>query len=62
MFPIQKIVVGDDVKETMAPPYAIMLEEFADVFQPVPSGLPLEWEMAHTIPLMPNGKTIFISI
>lgn len=55
-------MVGDDVKETMAPPYAIMLEEFADVFQPVPSGLPLEWEMAHTIPLMPNGKTIFISI
>jgi hypothetical protein len=51
--------VGDSVEDTVATPYAIVLEEYADVFQPIPTGLPPEREMAHTIPLEPDGKPPF---
>lgn len=46
-------MVGDDIEDTMAPPNATTLEGIVDVFQPLPCGLPLEWEMAHIIPLEP---------
>ena len=58
-FPIQLTAVGDNVKNTMAPPYAIVLEGFADVFQPLPSGLPLERKMAHAISFELDGKPPF---
>ena len=38
----QLTMVGDEIEDIMAPPYGTMLEEFVDVFQPLPSGLPLE--------------------
>jgi hypothetical protein len=58
-FLVQLIAVGDDVEDTVAAPYATVLEEYADVFQPIPTRLPLEREMAHTIPLEPDGKPPF---
>ena len=58
-FLVQLTAVGDDVEDTVAAPYATMLEEYADVFQPIPTGLPPEREMAHTIPLEPDGKPPF---
>lgn len=39
-FLVQLNAVGDDVEDTLTPPYATIQEEFADVFQPLPSGLP----------------------
>ena len=30
LFLVQWILVGDDIKDTMAPPYATMLEEFVE--------------------------------
>ena len=38
----QLTMVGDEIEDIMAPPYATMLKEFVDVFQPLPIGLPLE--------------------
>ena len=35
-------MVGDEIEDIMAPPYATMLKEFVDVFQPLPIGLPIE--------------------
>lgn len=52
-------MVGDDVKDTLAISYAKMLEEFTNVFQPLPPSLPLERKMTHTIPLEPRGKPPF---
>ena len=46
----------------MAPPYVTLLEEFNDMSQPLPRGLPLEWEMTHTIPLELDGKPPFMLI
>lgn len=51
--------VGDDVEDTIAPPYATMLTEYVDVFQPFLSALPSHWEMTHTIPLEPDDKPSF---
>ena len=48
-FLVQLNAVGDDVEDTLTPPYATIQEEFADVFQPLPSGLPSKWEMTHII-------------
>ena len=59
LFLVQLIAVGDDVEDTLAAPYAILLEEYADVFHPIPTKLPLEHEMAHTIILEPDGKLPF---
>ena len=58
-FIVQLTAVGDDVEDIMATPYTTVLEEYADVFQPIPTGSPLEREMAHTIPLEPDGKPPF---
>ena len=49
-------MVGDDVEDTMAPPYATMSKEFVDVPQPLPSELPPKWEMTHNFPFEPDGK------
>ena len=51
--------VGDNVEDTLAAPYATMLEEYVDDFQPIPTRLPLEREMAQIIPLKPDGKPPF---
>jgi hypothetical protein len=59
LFLVQLTAVGDDVEDTVATPYTILLEEYADVLQPIPTGLPLEREMAHIIPLEPDGKPPF---
>ena len=58
-FLVQLTAVGDDVEDTVATPYATVLEECADVFQPIPIGLPPERELAHTISLEPDGKPPF---
>ena len=58
-FLVQLTAVGDDVEDTVTTPYATVLEEYADVFQPIPIGLPPEREMTHTIPLEPDGKPPF---
>jgi hypothetical protein len=58
-FLVQLTAVGDDVEDTVAAPYATVLEEYADVFQPIPTGLPPEREIAHIIPLEPDGKPPF---
>ena len=58
-FLVQLTAVGDDVEDTVAAPYATVLEEYADVFQPIPTRLPPEREMAYTIPLEPDGKPPF---
>lgn len=52
-------MVGDDVDDTKATFYAIILEGFANAFEPLPLGLPLEWKMTHTIPSEPHGKPPF---
>jgi hypothetical protein len=36
-FLVQLNAVGDDVEDTVAAPYATVLEEYADVFQPIPT-------------------------
>ena len=59
MFVVKLTAVGDDVEDTMATPYATVLEEYVDVFQPIPTWLPLEREMAHIIPLERGGKPPF---
>ena len=51
-------VVGDDVEDIVEALYATMLGEFADVFQPLPSGLPPKHEMAQTIPLELDGNVV----
>ena len=58
-FLVQLIAVGDDVEDTVVAPYATVLEEYADVFQAIPTWLPPEREMAHTIPLEPDDKPPF---
>ena len=52
-------IVGDKVDDTVATPYATMLAEYVDVFQPIPTGLPLEREMVHNILLELDGKPPF---
>ena len=58
-FLVQLIAVGDEVEGTMATPYATVLEEYDDVFQPIPTWSPLDRKMAHTILLEPDGKPSF---
>jgi hypothetical protein len=58
-FLVQLTAVGDDVVDIVAAPYATVLEEYADVFQPIPTWLLPEREMAHTILLEPDGKPPF---
>ena len=41
------------------PDIAHILEEYADVFQDIPVGLPPERNTVHTIPLEPGTKPIF---
>jgi hypothetical protein len=55
LFLVQLIVVGDGVEDIVAPPYAMVLENFVDAFQPLPSRLPPKHEMAHTIALELDG-------
>jgi hypothetical protein len=58
-FLIQLTAVGNNVEDTVATPYATMLEEYVDVFQPIPTGLPPERKMTHIILLEPDGKPPF---
>jgi hypothetical protein len=48
-FLVQSTAIGVDVEVTIAPPYITTLEEFVDVFQPLPSRLPREWEIPHIL-------------
>ena len=59
LFLVQLIVVGDDVKDIMTLPSSILLEEFVDVFEPLPSGLPPQREMIHIISLELYRKPSF---
>lgn len=47
------------MEDIFAPPYATMLEDFANVFWLLPNGLHLEQEVAHIIPLKLVGKPPF---
>jgi hypothetical protein len=42
-FLVQLTAVGDDVEDTLATPYATVLEEYVDVFQPIPTGTTTDW-------------------
>ena len=39
-FIVNLTTFGDDIEHTLAPPYAIMFEDFVDVLHPLPSELP----------------------
>ena len=58
-FLVQLTVVGDEVEDTLATPYATMVEEYVDVLQPILIGLSPEREMAHTILLELDSKLPF---
>jgi len=46
----------------VAAPYATLLKEFVDLFQPIPTSLSQERKMAHTILLVQDGKIPFRTI
>jgi hypothetical protein len=59
LFLVQWTAVGDDVEDTVVAFYATVLEDYVDFFQRIPTGLSLDREMTHIIPLEPDSNPPF---